>query len=100
MMKCPEWIVEIEKMKAQRDDARAHNNILVDQVTEAEMQAAWCKEQLAAAVAALKAVEWVDHDDGDGDPIPICPWCGAVQWHDGHYDGCQREAAIKTVGGE
>ena len=95
-MEKPTWIVEIEKMKAQRDDARAHNNILMDQVTGAEMQAAWCKEQRDALLAALKAVDWVDHDDGsDGDAIPVCPWCGAVQWHNGHDDNCQRQAALR-----
>ena len=105
-MEKPTWIVEIEKMKAQRDDARAHNNILMDQVTEAEMQAAWCKEQLAAAVAALKAVEWI-HDD----MTSYCPWCrGRMEdlsederregFVIGHKPDCQRQAAIAAVEGK
>ena len=95
-MEKPTWIVEIEKMKAQRDDARAHNNILMDQVTEAEMQAAWCKEQLAAAVAALKAVEWFSASN------PVCPWCKKHRDLDGpgHWPDCQRQAAIEMVEGK
>ena len=88
-MEKPTWIVEIEKMKAQRDDARAHNNILMDQVTGAEMQAAWCKEQRDALLAALKAAPDLYN------PYENVVLVDYVDWWTG-----QRQAAIAAVSGE
>ena len=44
------------------------------------------RAQLAAAVAALKEVEW----EGDWQQ---CPWCLALE-EDGHAPDCQRQEAI------
>ena len=72
-----------------RDTALSEGD-LKEQLVEA-------RAQLAVAVAALKAVEWI-HDD----MTSYCPWCLARE-PGPHNEGCQRQAAIAAVewfGGE
>lgn len=54
-------------------------------------------------LAALEAVEWVNHDleivDGKWVALGECPWCDAAQ-ADGHAPDCQRQTARAKAKGK
>jgi hypothetical protein len=50
-------------------------------------------------LTALKSVEWTGQsEDGDGNLVPVCPYCDAVE-DDGHEDGCLISTAIAKAEG-
>lgn len=87
---------EWERMQAElrntirRLDAEQKQRMLSDEYV------ADCKAQLAAARAALEAVEWV-YDDVS----KYCPWCRAMTHHANrpikHKPDCPRQAALAAM---
>lgn len=66
-------------------------SIMADERLLAEKQALEAK--LAAAVAALEAIEWVRGFNHMGDLIAACPKCGNSKYS-GHASNCKLAAAL------